>query len=202
MVDDTGAWTERKDVRFVRYMSGKGPLNNEWMTIKSGTIGPEFGLAQPVGNALEAPVMILKCCIGNRSLGWDLLPPGSKQFEADGNIYAGYKDPAQSWPKGTEPKPGGWYAGKQYDDDVADAKKAFWWTWTSITLGQRLTKSLDSSSGKVRRTVVMPCMQPNMRRIWCASSLSCAKTSKLLNVKFVLATLGEATKAAAGTEVK
>src|SRR3954454_12940652 len=34
LVDDAGAWLERKDVRFVRYMSGKGPLNNEWMTVK------------------------------------------------------------------------------------------------------------------------------------------------------------------------
>ena len=30
LVDDAGAWTERKDVRYVRYMSGNGPLNNEW----------------------------------------------------------------------------------------------------------------------------------------------------------------------------
>ena len=78
LVDDAGNWTERKDVRFVRYMSGKGPLNNEWLGVKKGTIGPEYGIAHPVGNAIDAPVMILKCCIGNRSLGWDLLPPGSE----------------------------------------------------------------------------------------------------------------------------
>lgn len=124
LVDDAGKWSERKDVRFVRFMSGKGPLNNEWMAIKGGTIGPEFGIGHVVGNAVDAPVMILKCCIGNRSLGWDLLPPGSERFEADGKIYAGYKDSPDSWAKGTEPKPIGWYAGKQYDDDTADAKKA------------------------------------------------------------------------------
>jgi hypothetical protein len=105
-------------------MSGKGPLNNEWMTIKgTRTIGPEFGIGHVVGNAIDAPVMILKCCIGNRSLGWDYLPPGSERFEADGKIYAGYKDSPDSWAKGTDPKPIGWYAGKQYDDDTADAKK-------------------------------------------------------------------------------
>jgi len=65
----------------VRYMSGKGPLNNEWLGIKAGTIGPEYGIGHAVGNTLDAPVMILKCCIGNRSLGWDLLPPGSERFE-------------------------------------------------------------------------------------------------------------------------
>ena len=61
LVDDAGAWIERKDVRFVRYMSGKGPLNNEWLGIKAGTIGPEYGIGHVVGNAIDAPVMILKC---------------------------------------------------------------------------------------------------------------------------------------------
>ena len=125
LVNDAGAWLERKDVRFVRYsgMTGKGPLNNEWMGIKGGTIGPEFGIAQAVGNAINAPVMILKCCTGNRSLGWDYLPPGSERFEEGDKVYAGYKDSPDSWPKGTEPKPIGWYAGLQYDCDTADAKK-------------------------------------------------------------------------------
>jgi hypothetical protein len=141
LVDDAGKWTERKDVRNVRVMVGRGGgmqlFNNEWMTIKGGTMGPEFGIGHPVGNAIEAPVMILKSCIGNRSLGCDLLPPGSERFEFEGKIYAGYKDRPDSWvadpAKGTatEPppwvdkngKPVDWYAGKQYDDDVANAKK-------------------------------------------------------------------------------
>jgi hypothetical protein len=146
LVEEDGKWTERKDVRFVRYMSGKGPLNNEWMTVKGNTLGPEFGIGHPLGNAIEAPVMILKCCIGNRSLGWDLLPPGSGRFEfvvkdktgqEKKRVYAGYKDKPSSWEmdpaKGleTEPppwvdkagKPIDWYAGKQWDSDVGDAKK-------------------------------------------------------------------------------
>lgn len=124
LVDDSGSWLERKDMRFVRVMQGKGLLNNEWMTVKSTkTIGPEFGLAQPLGNTISAPVMLLKSCIGNRSLGWDLLPPGSEQYEEGGKVYAGYKDSPDSWPKGTEPKPINWYAGKQYDEDTAGAKK-------------------------------------------------------------------------------
>jgi hypothetical protein len=136
LVDDAGNWTERKDVRFVRVMSGRGggmqQFNNEWMTVKAcRSIGPEFGIAQPVGNAVDAPVMILKSCIGNRALGWDLLPPGSERFEAEvterngqkvTKVFAGYKDSPDSWVKGTEPKPIGWYAGKQYDDDVSYAK--------------------------------------------------------------------------------
>ena len=69
LMQDDGKWTERKDARFVQYMSGKGPLRNEWMTVTGGNLGPEFGLGHVLGNAIDAPVMILKCCIGNRALG-------------------------------------------------------------------------------------------------------------------------------------
>jgi hypothetical protein len=126
LVDDAGNWTVRKDVRYVRVMgSGTGKMrefNNEWMTVKGKSMGPEFGIGHYVGHAVDAPVMILKSCIGNRSLGWDLLPPGSEQYEFEGKIYAGYKDSPASWAKGTEPKKIGWYAGMQYDGDVANAK--------------------------------------------------------------------------------
>ena len=150
LVDETGAWVERKDVRFARVMSGRGGgmqrLNNEWMTVKTcKTIGPEFGIAEPLGNALAEPVLILKSCIGNRSLGWDLLPPGSERSEfimkdkagvEKKMVFAGYKDKPDSWEmdpdKGlkTEPapwvdktgKPMEWYAGKQWDDDISYAK--------------------------------------------------------------------------------
>ena len=197
MVDDAGNWSERKDVRFVRYMSGKGPLNNEWMGIKGGTIGPEYGIGHVVGNAVDAPVMILKCCIGNRALGWDYLPPGSERFEADGKIYAGYKDSPDSWAKGTEPKPIGWYAGKQYDDDTADAKKVlaeldkhypgakgyevagfFFWQGErdcgSAALSSRYEQNLVRFIKQLRKDFDAP------------------------NAKFVLATLGEATKGSGG----
>lgn len=151
LVDESGEWSERKDVRYVRVMDGRGGgtqlFNNEWMTVKTcKTIGPEFGIAHFVGNAVDAPAMILKSCIGNRSLGWDLLPPGSERYsfvvkDRQGAektmIYAGYRDRPDSWEmdeaKGlaTEPgpwldkagKPIDWYAGKQYDSDVSKAKK-------------------------------------------------------------------------------
>jgi hypothetical protein len=128
LVDDEGNWTTRKDVRYVRYMTGR-LLNNDWMTIAGGKIGPEYGIGHQIGNAVDAPVMILKSCIGNRSLGWDLLPPGSESYEfedpKDGKtyVYAGYKQSPLRWEKGTEPEPIGWYAGKQWDTDIADAKK-------------------------------------------------------------------------------
>lgn len=142
LIDDAGKWTERKDVRNVRVMaSGNGAakeFNNEWMTVKGGSIGPELGIGHQLGNAIDAPVMILKSCIGNRSLGWDLLPPGSKRYEFEGKVYAGYGEKPDAWPidpaKGlaTEPplpwldkngKPINWQAGLQYDGDIAGAKK-------------------------------------------------------------------------------
>jgi hypothetical protein len=151
LVDDAGAWIERKDVRNVQVMQGRGGggmqlIKNEWMTVKGGKMGPEFGIGHPLGNAVDAPVMILKSCIGNRSLGWDLLPPGSERYEfvvkdkagaEKTMIYAGYKDRPDSWEadpaKGfkTEPptpwldkngKPIDWHAGKQWDDDISYAK--------------------------------------------------------------------------------
>jgi hypothetical protein len=151
LFDETGNWAERKDVRFARVMSGRGGgmqrLNNEWMTVKTcKTIGPEFGIAQFVGDGIEEPVLILKSCIGNRSLGWDLLPPGSERYEQvvkdragveKTMVYAGYKDKPESWEMDkalglkTEPapwvdaktgKPIEWYAGKQWDDDISYAK--------------------------------------------------------------------------------
>lgn len=130
LIDKDGNWTERKDVRFTRVMgSGTGPMrqfNNEWMTISRGKIGPEIGIGYELGEAVDAPVLILKSCIGNRSLGWDLLPPGSEgyEFEDKGKnmVYAGYKQSPLNWEKGTEPKPITWYAGMQYDGDIRNAK--------------------------------------------------------------------------------
>ena len=78
LIDEDGNWTERKDVRYVRVMGSGGPgktrqLNNEWMTVKGQKIGVEIGIGHQIGEAVDAPVMILKSAIGNRALGWDLL---------------------------------------------------------------------------------------------------------------------------------
>ena len=137
LVDDAGNWTVRNEVRNVRVMVGRGGgmqvFNNEWMTIKGKTIGPEIGIGHGLGEAMGGPVMLLKSCIGNRSLGWDLLPPGSAGYEFTDQdqktgkavvyTYAGYKESPMRWVKGTEPQKITWYAGKQYDDDTANAKR-------------------------------------------------------------------------------
>ncbi|MCL4203529.1 MAG: hypothetical protein KJ000_13580 [Pirellulaceae bacterium] len=125
LVDEAGNWTERTDVRYLHVMQRNDNMSimrNEWLTPK-GSFGPELGFGHVLGYIYDEPVLLLKACIGNRSLGWDLLPPGSEQFEFEGKIYAGYKQSPLSWDKGTEPTPINWYAGKQYDDDVGNAKK-------------------------------------------------------------------------------
>ena len=132
LADDAGNWTVRKDVRNVRVMGsglgGSRQFNNEWMTIKGGRIGPEIGIGHHVGEATDAPVLILKSCIGKRALGWDLLPPGGDGFEFTDSkgvtwVHPGYKGSPERWKKGEEPKKINWYAGMQYDGDVARAKK-------------------------------------------------------------------------------
>ena len=111
--NEKGQWVARDDVYYKGVVAAAG---SHWLGVKAGRIGPELGFGYMVGNHHEDPVLILKTSQGNRSLGWDFLPPGSKQYDYDGNIYAGYKQSPESWGKGTEPKPIGWYAGKQYDD--------------------------------------------------------------------------------------
>lgn len=126
--EDGKTWATSSTVRNVRVMQFKSSFKcfkNEFMTIKDGEkIGPEIG----IGHVLEQSragkkVLLLKSCIGNRSLGWDLLPPGSKQYTYKGQTYAGYKESPDHW-DASKPKPDpiGWYAGKQYDDDTANAK--------------------------------------------------------------------------------
>ena len=205
LVDDAGNWTERKDVRNVRIMgSGTGSMrgfNNEWMTIKGNNIGPEIGIGHYVGHVTDAPVLILKSCIGNRSLGWDLLPPGSKQFEQDGMVYAGYKESPDKWKKGETPKPIGWYAGMQYDGDIARAKQVlaeldkyypgakgyeiagfFWWQGDkdryNAAHADRYEQNLVQLIEQLRKDFDAP------------------------NAKFVCATLGQTKKGADGNEGK
>ena len=113
LVDESGRWAARDDVWYKGVVTATG---SRWLGVDSGRIGPELGFGHAVGNAVDEPVLVLKTSQGNRSLGWDFLPPGSGRYEHGGRIHAGYKDSPDSWEKGTEPKPINWYAGKQYDD--------------------------------------------------------------------------------------
>ena len=140
MVNDAGNWTKRMDVRNVHTMGSGGPgggvRRNDWLTVSGGKIGIEIGIGHQLGNALDEPVLILKSSIGNRSLGWDLLPPGSPRHEVEtvdkktGKkvtlVTPAYNDEVRypSWTKGEVPEPPkhNWHAGLQYVGDIARAK--------------------------------------------------------------------------------
>jgi len=124
LIDKDGKWVSRDDVWYKGVVTATG---NKWLSIgcgaSDGQIGPELGFGHMVGDFHDEPVLILKASQGNRSLAWDFLPPGSERFEVGDTVYAGYKDSPASWPKGTEPQPIEWYAGKQYDDCFNAAKE-------------------------------------------------------------------------------
>ena len=141
MVNDTGSWTKRMDVRNLHVMGSGGPgktsvKRNDWLTVSGSKIGIETGIGHQLGNALDEPVLILKSSIGNRSLGWDLLPPGSPRHEVVTTdkktgkkvtlVTPAHNDEVRhaSWTKGEVPAPPKhtWHAGIQYLGDVARAK--------------------------------------------------------------------------------
>ncbi|MBM3869325.1 MAG: sialate O-acetylesterase, partial [Verrucomicrobia bacterium] len=117
LVDAQGAWKAREDVRHVRVMVGRNGamqiFNDEWLKVSGRTLGPEYGIGHALGDAVPETVMLLKSCIGNRSLGWDLLPPGSGRTLFEGKVHAAYKEKPDVWPadpmKGVEtPPPAAW----------------------------------------------------------------------------------------------
>ncbi len=113
LINRKGQWVARDDVYYRGVVTATG---SHWLGVAGGRIGPELGFGHAVGEALEEPVLVLKTSQGNRSLGWDFLPPGSKQYEFEGKIYAGYGESPLSWEKGSKAEPINWYAGKQYDE--------------------------------------------------------------------------------------
>jgi len=142
----TGNWSVSKTVRNVFVMGSGGVdsgitlFNNEFMTAATDvpigppgmsgkakdTIGPELGIGFTLGNYTTDPIMTLKTCIGDRALGWDLLPPGTPGFNYTDSknetwTYAGYHQSPEKWPAGTKPQPMGWAAGIQYDGDTQRA---------------------------------------------------------------------------------
>ena len=122
LVDDQGNWTKRRDVTYKGVISsgGQGPLTPG---VSGNTFGPELGFGYVMGHYHDAPVLLIKASIGNRSLAWDILPPGSERYTHNGYVYAGYKDSTLRWKQGTDPEPVNWYAGKTYDRFVKRINK-------------------------------------------------------------------------------
>lgn len=121
LLDASGNWTARKDVRNVFFNNGK--LNtNDWLAADNRNyFGTEIGIGNYLGHVIDAPVLILKSCVGNRALGWDLLPPSAVGTGANGQSYQGDSESSDRKVKADRQ---GWYAGLQYDLDVGAAQDA------------------------------------------------------------------------------
>jgi hypothetical protein len=115
LVNGTGAWTTRQDVHYRGVISDVGKVKLSPGTLGTA-FGPELGFGYVMGWLHDEPVLLLKSCIGNRSLGWDVYPAGSPSYVFEGYEYAGYGQSPLKWLAGGGPAPFAWYAGKQYDD--------------------------------------------------------------------------------------
>ncbi len=137
LVDAENNFKQRQDARYIWTMQGAGVKQQEWLGAKN-KVGVELGTGWHLADYYTEPVMILKAAVGNRALGWDLLPPSVGRYEVNGKKIPGYREyedkgeihkfeKGVSKVIGTKGKSRGkpvdpWYAGKNYDDDTGNAK--------------------------------------------------------------------------------
>jgi alpha-galactosidase len=76
LVDSAGQWRVRDDV-WISYLERKGPLTVGFGARKDETIGPELGFGWVMGDALDEPVLLIKCAWGGKSLAIDFRPPSA-----------------------------------------------------------------------------------------------------------------------------
>ncbi|MGB1131333.1 MAG: sialate O-acetylesterase, partial [Haloferula sp.] len=116
LTDDKGEWTVRHDVMLNDAYMGKGKSDPLSGPACGPTFGPELGFGYVMGEWHDEPVIVMKADIGNRSLGWDILPEGSKSYTHDGQNYPGYREMLDDDGNVVKWDGEGWYAGKQYDE--------------------------------------------------------------------------------------
>lgn len=75
LVDTAGQWRVRDDV-WISYLDRKGPLTVGFGS-RPETIGPELGFGWVMGDAIDEPVLLVKCAWGGKSLAVDFRPPGA-----------------------------------------------------------------------------------------------------------------------------
>ncbi len=75
LVEETGEWRVRDDV-WISYLDRRGPLTVGYGS-SAETIGPELGFGWVVGDAIEQPVLLIKCAWGGKSLAVDFRPPSA-----------------------------------------------------------------------------------------------------------------------------
>ena len=75
-----GQWRKRDDV-WITYLQRQGPLTVGYGALPEPTrpakIGPELGFGWVMGNALDEPVLLIKCAWGGKSLAVDFRPPSA-----------------------------------------------------------------------------------------------------------------------------
>ena len=74
-MDAAGQWRVRDDV-WISYLDRKGPLTVGYGA-RQETIGPELGFGWVMGDALDEPVLLIKCAWGGKSLAVDFRPPSA-----------------------------------------------------------------------------------------------------------------------------
>ncbi|MHC4201533.1 MAG: sialate O-acetylesterase [Planctomycetota bacterium] len=81
LIDDSGKWTVRKDVFYLYSLMGKKLAAKGWLsaTVNGGRLGPEVGIGHVLGQYHDEMVLLIKACCGNRSLGFDVMPPTSRK---------------------------------------------------------------------------------------------------------------------------
>jgi alpha-galactosidase len=72
---ESGSWRERDDV-WITYLDRQGPLTAGY-GVNPDRIGPELGFGVVVGEALDQPVLLIKCAWGGKSLAVDFRPPSA-----------------------------------------------------------------------------------------------------------------------------
>ena len=122
LIDKDGTWTVRHDVILNNAYTGKGSTKPLSPGTIGKTFGPELGFGYVMGAFHDEPVIVMKADIGNRSLGWDILPPGSERYTFEGKEYPGYGERVDENGKVVKAKGDEWYAGKQYDDFTASLR--------------------------------------------------------------------------------
>jgi len=91
LLDKDGKWNTRKDVFFVNFINKR--ITN-YLTINSmgRSFGPELGFGHIMGYYHDEMVLIIKAAQGNRSLGFDVMPPSSRiGFPKTGKFYKGWQ---------------------------------------------------------------------------------------------------------------
>lgn len=116
LLDSQGAWIVRRDAHVNNTYMGQGkdaPFSPMW---RDGSFGPEIGFGNVLATFHDEPVILMKVDIGNRSLGYDILPLGSKSTTFAGKNIPGYKEKLDGEGNIVPFQGEGWYAGKQYDE--------------------------------------------------------------------------------------